>query len=437
MANYLIGNGELLTYTVPPPPKIPDKKYPYSFLANVRALADDIQLIAKQVDRLPEAACPFDTAIFNVTLHPSFLAKSYFPERLLTELHFSSVGCKGINLIPRTPTRGNQADVPNLSPQFFISGSRLSIRQFAENLLTWKPKSQAVRKEFSTIELVHSLEAERVRPFDRGSDTVIAEIVLHYPYAESTLLNAFINYTRFLGLDTEIGEPMKVGGLLFFPMALPASETPRLADFSFLRVARPLPKLRLSDTIVRSVGLPRRFQVKLPQDGPVDTSLPVAVFDGGEPDDGELAPWVRRLDAPSLRATNPQYLMHGRGVSSACLFGPLQEGQDPERPYAHVDHWRVLDVATDHDDPYALFSVLRRIKSVLDQNQYRFANISLGPDLPVEDDEVHVWTALLDDYSKRGDTLFFVAAGNTGELDHPSGNARIQPPSEIVSHGLV
>jgi hypothetical protein len=50
-----------------------------------------------------------------------------------------------------------------------------------------------------------------------------------------------------------------------------------------------------------------------------------------------------------------------------------------------------------------------------------------------EDDEVTAWTALLDHYAARGEALVTVAAGNSGELDHASGNARVQPPADGVN----
>ena len=65
---------------------------------------------------------------------------------------------------------------------------------------------------------------------------------------------------------------------------------------------------------------------------------------------------------------------------------------------------------------------------VLRQDDYQFVNLSLGPDLPIEDDEVHVWTASLDEHFSDGRTLVTVAAGNTGENDWDAGNAEFKLP---------
>ena len=58
------------------------------------------------------------------------------------------------------------------------------------------------------------------------------------------------------------------------------------------------------------------------------------------------------------------------------------------------------------DDQEELYSVLERIQDVLESRpKYDFVNISLGPDLPIEDDDVHAWTAVLDQLFADGLTL--------------------------------
>jgi hypothetical protein len=77
---------------------------------------------------------------------------------------------------------------------------------------------------------------------------------------------------------------------------------------------------------------------------------------------------------------------------------------------------------------------LERIQDILDSRpKYDFINLSLGPDLPVEDNDVHAWTAVLDQLFSDGLTLPAIAVGNSGERDWPSGNARIQTPADCVN----
>jgi hypothetical protein len=164
------------------------------------------------------------------------------------------------------------------------------------------------------------------------------------------------------------------------------------------------------------------------------STIRLAVFDGGVPKDCLPSGLVRRKRIPgSIGAAVPECQAHGVGVTSAVLYGSLAPGQPLPQPFTSVDHYRVIDTDTANDSQGHYFDVLNRIMNVLRQNNYQFVNLSLGPDLPIEDDEVHVWTASLDDHFSDGRTLVTVAAGNTGENDWDAGNARVQAPSDGVN----
>ena len=84
-------------------------------------------------------------------------------------------------------------------------------------------------------------------------------------------------------------------------------------------------------------------------------------------------------------------------------------------------------------NPFELYDVIRRIDSVLSQRRYEFISMSIGPDLPIDDYDVHSWTAFLDDHLASGSTLATIAIGNNGKADRASGNARIQVPADCVN----
>ena len=46
-----------------------------------------------------------------------------------------------------------------------------------------------------------------------------------------------------------------------------------------------------------------------------------------------------------------------------------------------------------------LYKTLGHIETILLSRQYEFINLSLGPDLPIEDQDVHAWTAVIDSVS--------------------------------------
>ncbi|WP_238387450.1 S8 family peptidase [Serratia sp. P2ACOL2] len=152
------------------------------------------------------------------------------------------------------------------------------------------------------------------------------------------------------------------------------------------------------------------------------------------PEKHPIAPWVRSYRVLDDHAEDdPDALDHGLAVSSAFLFGPINTKVEVPRPYAYIDNLRVLDNKTCEEDPLELYRTLGFIEEVLLSRQYQFLNLSLGPDLPIEDTEVHAWTSVIDDLLSDGDTLMTVAVGNNGEMDRESGNARIQVPSDSVN----
>jgi len=128
----------------------------------------------------------------------------------------------------------------------------------------------------------------------------------------------------------------------------------------------------------------------------------------------------------------PELLDHGVGVTSAFLFGYIDPQKPIPQPYSYVDHYRVLDNMPGQN-PYELYEVLDRINNVLKTNEYDFINLSLGPCLPIDDEEIHAWTAVLDEYLSNGTTLATIAVGNDGEGDPFINANRIQVPADCVN----
>ena len=194
-----------------------------------------------------------------------------------------------------------------------------------------------------------------------------------------------------------------------------------------------MPRLRelRPATPVRSFGI-GGFPCELPKQGPLNPELRVAVFDGGVPANAGLKPWVSRKLTPKVGTADPGAQEHGLGVTSAVLFGRIRDGEPVAQPFAAVDHYRVIDDKT-HDPEGNYYDVLDRITAILWQKQCDFVNLSLGPEVAFDDNEVHLWTLKLDQLFSDGKSFVTVAAGNTGEGDLASGVARIQSPSDAVN----
>ena len=197
-----------------------------------------------------------------------------------------------------------------------------------------------------------------------------------------------------------------------------------------------MPKLRS----LRPISIPLRsgtdsFSCQLPDVDPLNQDVKAAVFDGGLPTAPDLGRWVKYHEVKGLGKPCPQFLEHGLAVTSSVLFGPIVNGTALGRPPGLVDHYRVLDVDTGKNDS-DLYKVITDIEEVLSTGNHEFVNISIGPDIPVDDDDVHLWGVVLDKYLSTGQTLATIAVGNNGEHDRASGLARVLVPSDSV-HALA
>src|SRR5262249_7945001 len=157
---------------------------------------------------------------------------------------------------------------------------------------------------------------------------------------------------------------------------------------------------------------------------------------GGIPKGHPIGKWAKSIEPPGIGAPLPQFQKHGVGVTSAFLFGHIDPAKPLARPYAPVDHYRVLDT-TPGQEPHELYEVLGRIDQVLATNNYQFINLSIGPYPPVEDDDVHAWTAVIDERLSRGSTLATIAVGNGGEASAKDQLNRIQVPADCVNATAV
>ena len=98
--NYLLGFGERLTEKIDPIKRPMTKVDPYQFTEARDRLAPRIEIVVRQMDNLPGLACPHDECVAAVTLHPAYIAKSFFPLGLLRSVGLEPVGSKPRQVVP-------------------------------------------------------------------------------------------------------------------------------------------------------------------------------------------------------------------------------------------------------------------------------------------------------------------------------------------------
>ena len=429
--NYLIGYGERLSEPVKPPPHKSTKKPPYTFLEAKARVTPFIQAAANVLDRLPPLACPGGLAVSVLTLHPEYLAKSYFPAELLTSARLESIGSRPSVIKPMKWTRKSEPK-PADTTDIFLSGTRQNLRAFARSLPTWTEETLGAANLVAVEQFRAQGIEDRIQRIHSTDKEIPLEIVLHASANRSSsfILEGFEAFLQTLNLRAEFDRRFHVGGLCFLPMIAAREDIPKLAEFTYMRILREMPRLRLLNPIgsVMTEGV----ECLLPSSPAADREARVAIFDGGLPKDSPLTRWVQPLDAPGIGDPVEEYLNHGQQVTSAFLFGSMKPGDQLIPPLAGADHYRVLDTKS-AEDPFELYAVLDRIRTILESTPYEFLSLSIGPNVPVEDKEVHGWTAFLDEHLSDGKTLATVAVGNGGENDHENQFDRIQVPSDSVN----
>jgi hypothetical protein len=430
--NYLIGKAEELTELTPPPKMKPPGGNLYTVSEAVKRLAPQFQQVASELGALHEETCPRDYAVTKVTLHPSYIAKGHFPKRFLREMGVRSVGSKATEIKPDRWTRKGE---PERSPttSLFVAGKRKQIEEFGRRLTQFDEDTPGA-DEIHKIWSIESIDPDSKVKQGFGERHIAFEAGLQLiPGSSSEFIkSSFLNYARALGFEPDEEMSISVSNLWFLPMTGDESKLQLLAKHSFVRVVRPMPQLRAFQPLARSMSVSN--PLSLPTEPPLASDVGVAILDGGLSQNNVLEPWIRdyRLSDPTA-SDCPDGPAHGVGVTSAFLFGPMKPGTVPQRPYSYVDHHRVLDSNIEHEDRFELYRTLSHIEDILLSRQYEFINLSLGPDMSIEDDEVHAWTSLIDSYLADGETFLTIAAGNNGDADSLLQLDRIQVPSDSVN----
>lgn len=433
--NFLLGKGERLTEDVSVRGGGAQKEPPYTLSEARSRLAPMLSQATLELDTLPDDACPRDEAVLSLTLNPEYIAKSYFPTDLLRDVGIEVVGSRPRRVTPEKRSRDREPE-PALTTELFARGRRSAFRTWSQSLPNWADDRQGA-KELIAIEEVQAPTAQsKIKGALPEEGLLPFEVVLHGDELEGeiSLLNEFGEYLEKRGVPRNFGRRFYAKGLCFLELDASAEQAEEIATFSPVRALRKMPELRILRPTIRAVGIPSVGPV-FPDQPPVSEGTRVAIFDGGVPEGHPITQWVTPFEIEGMLPASDDLYEHGVAVSSAALFGHIDPKKPLPRPFAAIDHYRVLDEAPDQD-PHKLYEVLERIEGVLADRQsepYDFINLSIGPCLPVEDDDVHSWTAVLDDRLANVSTLATIAVGNDGESDSITGLDRVQVPADCVN----
>jgi hypothetical protein len=426
--NFLLGNGERLTQPVQVPSGGGDKNPPYDFTRARKRLSTKLKETTKAFESVPADACPGGEVVAVVTMHPRYISKSDFPEQLLKTVGVRAVGSRSTTVTPEAWGVKKHRESA-VTQQIFVAGEKEAFDTWAAGIGKWQETHDGAN-ELGHIEDISAFSPDdKLRSIPRDRESVTLEVVLHNDQP-GNILKTFAAYAELHGAQALLERARSVQGLTFVPVKASPKRARELAQFSFVRVARGMPSLRpVQPTFIRGFAAKG---VVLP-DADATGGAKAVIFDGGLPTKHALTRWARAIDPPGIGAPVPSLQHHGLAVTGALLFGHLDG--NAIAPFCTVDHVRVLDDRSGKDADLEIIDALDRIVAhLLDHaDDYRYLNLSLGPALAIDDDEVTVWTATMDDLLSRLNLVATAAVGNDGELDATSGLNRLQPPSDGVN----
>ncbi len=431
--NFLIGYGERLTYEVPVPTRSGDKNMPYEYSTSQERLKNDVSKISEYIQTLPDDACPQNKSVAIITMHPRFVSKSEFPIDFIKSAGFNPIGSRQKKIAPdRWGIKKHPREAQ--TEQIFVSGTRDRLYKLSETAQHWNKKSGAA-KGLLRIESILPFTAEsKIKSIPADRDEILLEVILHNANDEA-IIKLFIDYVRKLEAFAMVDKRRDIEGLTFIPVKTRRVSVSNIAKYSFVRVCRGMPTLRpIYPAITRQIV---DTTVDLPTEPAIVPDMKAVTFDGGIPKSAfsKLSYWVSLTEPPGIGPAVPQLEEHGLAVTSAFLFGHLVPNKPIERPICEMEHVRVVDERDNSTKDIEYIDVIERIVHHLDANKgkYEFVNISIGPDIPISDDEISYWTLAIDRRFASLNAVVTVAAGNTGELDANTELNRIQPPSDAVS----
>lgn len=430
--NYLIGNAELLTKQVRGPKRKITKEPLYSAYEIKTRLLPQIEKLIEDSSSLTNELCPKDLTVGAVTLHPSFIAKTAFPTKFLRSLGGLNLGSKSTRVVP---DKWKKVGIPEESPttKIFVAVKRSQLNDFKATLEELTDQDELIA-DFEKIWNMEFVQPDSKIKSNPEQVKGYFEVGLHLlPSGDSEFIKReFLRFAKKMGLEARADLAIGVSNLWFVPCIGDEKFIHELARFSFVRVIRPIPTVRSFTPVFKA--LPISANVSISKQKPLNSSIKVAILDGGLPENHILEPWVKNYKiADDTAGDHEDGPSHGLGVTSAFLFGPLKPGSINVKPYSYVDHHRVVDNKIVTENPLELYRTLNHIEDILLSRQYEFLNLSLGPNLPIDDDEIHPWTSLIDSYLADGETLVTIAAGNNGESDMKAGLCRVQVPSDCIN----
>jgi hypothetical protein len=405
------------------------KSYPHEYNEAREKVLNDIVSVQSRIDNNPELF--LDEKVICVRLEPKFEAKSYAPDNI------ASIS-RGMRLIGgRKYAFSSDAGVK--AKLYYLRTDNAGIDKLRtvlelglkDNQTSWKQMIQSINR----IDIMES--SEKIMGFSDEWEEGYVEFVLH-PLGDDCREDVISSFLRIANVNREdVHLKTYEDGLTFVGTRTNRKSLELMANFNPLRSVHPIEDIDLQ--VVRNISAPGPHPPKTK----INTGVIVGAFDTGIDDKSPYFDgFARNTD---LVVNSVKQLLHGSGVAGALLYGNITKVNPSDvlpSPLLSVEMFRVLpeDGTTYAGDPVGklgLYETIDKIENIVKKHpEIKLYNLSIGPYMPIIDDEINRFTYALDRLSynvgeNEVNPLFTVACGNDGYK--PDDLCRIQPPSDMVN----
>ena len=252
--NFLIGYGERLASDLAAPTGGAPKKHPYSFVEARRRLTPKVKATAIELASLPDEVCPRDKSVALITLHPTYLAKSYYPGELLSTYGLKTIGSRAREVSPDQWTKKNPPESA-VTSELFVAGSRSHFQNLATSIERMSGSADGADDLIKIEDFRAQPSLEKLKPFRSDDSEPLLEVILHaQPVREDAfILEGFEAYLDTLGIKLSLDKRRFFAeGLCFLPLRVPREVAEEVVKYSFLRLAREMPRLRQFRPVARA-----------------------------------------------------------------------------------------------------------------------------------------------------------------------------------------
>jgi hypothetical protein len=140
-----------------------------------------------------------------VTLHPAYLAKSYYPAELLKTFGLETIGRRSREVSPDKWTR-KKPPASAVTSELFVAGTRSRFHNLAENISGLRETAAGADDLIKIEDFRMQPSEEKLKPFRSDDKEPLLEVILHaQPVAEDAfVLSGFEAYLQTLDIKADL-----------------------------------------------------------------------------------------------------------------------------------------------------------------------------------------------------------------------------------------